>query len=202
MVISPAFVRATKFDWGIGPMRQAKLQDACEEIVDNVDGALGCALVDLATGLPLALDVKPGSLLNASSMELMSAAGGTYFQDNLASPGLGAIEDGTAHARDVVQKIQATTEDTYHFMSLVPGEQQELLILITDRRSSNLGLGWMAMRQALQLVEDANGNSASVNPGMPAAESTPPITPPQPARASSEFANQRARGRRTIWGQR
>ena len=183
-------------------MRQAKLQDICEEIVDNVDGALGCALVDLTTGLPLALDVKPDSLLNASSMELMSAAGGTYFQDNLASRELSAIDDGTAHARDFAQEIQTTTEDIYNFMSLVPGEQLELLILITDRRNSNLGLGWMAMRQALQLVQGANGNGASVDSHMPAAESTPPINPPQPPRASSDFTNPRARGRRTIWGQR
>ena len=181
-------------------MRQAKLQEICEGIIDEVDGALGCALVDLATGLPLALDIQPDSLLDASSMELMSAAGGTYFQGNLADPPLDATDDGATKPRNFVEHIQATTEDTYNFMSVVPGEEQELFILITDRRSSNLGLGWMAMRQALQLVENLNGNGASVGSGI---QTVPePIPPIRPRKPESEFASPPVRGRRTIWGQR
>ena len=185
-------------------MRQVRLQDVCEEIVDEVDGALGCALVDLDTGLPLALDVKPASLLSATAMELISAAGVTYFRGDASAPsGRDASDDGPGRAGDYTQKIQATTEDTYHFMSLVPGEEQELLILITDRRSTNLGLGWMSMRHALDRVQNADGNGAAETPGVQM--TNPPVaqpTPQPPPRQNREFVNPRVRGRRTIWGQR
>ena len=180
-------------------MRQAKLQDICEEVVDDVEGALGCAVVDLTTGLPLALDVKPGSLLSAAAMEFMSAAGVVYFRGNPGS----SVGPDAAHPGNAVQEIQATTEDTYHFMSLVPGEGQELMILITERNSTNLGLGWMAMRQALERVRDAEGNGAS----SALADAQPELSPPsqvvqRPLRPNPDVMNPRSRSRRTIWGQR
>ena len=184
-------------------MRQVKLQDICEEIVNDVDGALGCALVDLDTGLPLALDVKPGSLLDATAMQLISAAGVTWFEDNLSGrSGLDAA-GGPADRADFVQEIQATTEGTYNYMSLVAGEDQELLILITDRGTSNLGLGWMAMRQALVLVRNATGDAAAEPFGVEATAGSAADADPQlPRRPNPDFMHPRARGRRTIWGQR
>ena len=176
-------------------MTQVRLQDICEEIVDEVEGALGCALVSLATGLPLALDVKPASLLNARAMEMISAAGVSYFHGNSAMPlGPDSSAKALGHAMDYTQEIQSTTEDTYNFMSLVPGEEQELLILITDRRTTNLGLGWMSMWQALDRVQYANGNDAAETPGTQATATPDPLpTLQQPSRRNSEFVNPRVR---------
>ena len=181
-------------------MKQAKVQDICEEIVDNVEGALGCALVDLGTGLPMALDVKPGSLVDAAAMELMSAAGVTYFRAYAGKP----IEAGD-DSGNVVEEIQATTAETYHFMSLVPGEDQQLLILISERGSSNLALGWMAMRQALGMIQSASANGTDASGDPPAGVASPAYVSPQPSvqpQPTSGFASNRARSRRTIWGQR
>lgn len=186
-------------------MRQAKLQDVCEQIVDDVDGALGCALVDIATGLPLALDVKPGALLSSSAMELISAAGVAYFRDNLPIPsGPGANGDDAAPQVDYTQELQATTADTYNFMSLVPGDEQELLILIADRQISNLGLGWMAMRQALTLVKNANDddNAAVSHADDGMVSSAPYETSQRVPLPNPEHLTPRVRRRRTIWGER
>lgn len=183
-------------------MKLAKVQDICEEIVDNVEGALGCALVDLGTGLPMALDVKPGSLVDAAAMELMSAAGVTYFRAYAGKP----IEAGDDHdSGNLVEEIQATTAETYHFMSLVPGEDQQLLILISERESSNLALGWMAMRQALGMIQSASANGTDASADPPAGVASPAHVSPQPSvqpQPTSGFASSRSRSRRTIWGQR
>ena len=181
-------------------MRQAKLQEVCEVVVDDVESALGCAVVDLATGLPLALDVKPGSLLSATAMEFMSAAGVVYFRGHMG----GSSDPEGADAANAVQEIQATTEDTYHFMSLVPGDGQELLILITERNSSNLGLGWMAMREALERVRSAEENGAASGLGDAEAAVAPSsqVAPQRPLRPNPDVMNTRSRSRRTIWGQR
>ena len=192
-------------------MRQIELQDICEQIVDEVDGALGCALVDLETGLPLALDVKRSSLFNGTAMELLSTAGVTYFRDNLADqPSPNAPAASALPAPEFVQEIQVTTEETYNFLSIVPGEERELLILVTDRQATSLGFAWMAQRRALASVEDAQDDSAEEEPLDPQVSSTLPnprldaTRPPQtrPPRSNAEFVNARTRGRRTIWGQR
>ena len=132
-----------------------RLHELCEGIVAEVDGCLGCAVVDLATGLSLAMKVVPGTLLTDDAMEVMAAASVDYFrgrtvwQLELAMSEAGAEENPAGFVRE----IQTTTADTYHFMSVVPGREDALMILITDK-TANLGLGWIAMRHALARLRE------------------------------------------------
>ena len=145
-----------------------KLQELCEGIVDDVDGALACALVDLGTGLPVASRIAPGGLLNSASVEAISAAGADYFRGATMRRLEREMSTGEASVSGFVEEIQTTTEDTYHFMSAVPGQEDTLMILITDK-SANLGLGWISMREALARVSDDAGGDADerfgVGPG-------------------------------------
>ncbi len=136
-----------------------RLQELCEEIVDDVDGALACALVDLNTGLPLASMIAPGGLLNSASMEAISAAGGDYFRGRTMRRLEREMSPGEESRSSFVEEIQTTTEDTYHFMSVVPGQEDTLMILITDK-SANLGLGWISMREALARLREDDGSDA------------------------------------------
>lgn len=172
-------------------MRQAGLQHVCRDIVTRADGALGCALVDLETGLPLTVEVRPGAPLNAMSMELLSAMGVSYFDNGSTRD----FDDDTADLDDVVQEIQTATEDAYYFMSRVPGNPQELLILVTDPNTTNLGLGWMSMRQALAQVQATNSDNAP-NDGTPGNGRRD--VPPADQSPDRVFA-MRARNRRSIW---
>ena len=155
-----------------------RLHDLCQGIVAEVDGCLGCAVVDLATGLPLAMKVVPGTLLTDDAMEVMAAASVDYFrgrtvwQLELAMSAAGSDDD----VAGFVREIQTTTADTYHFMSIVPGREDALLILITDK-TANLGLGWIAMRHALACLQDLHESERQ-----PAAASTP--APASPAAAT------------------
>ncbi len=128
-----------------------RLQQLCDVIVADVDGALACALVDLETGLPLASRVAPGGLLNSASIEAISAAGADYFRGKAVRRLAGAMS--TEPESNFVWEIQTTTEDTYHFMSVVPGRQNTLMVLITDK-TANLGLGWISMREALARIRE------------------------------------------------
>lgn len=135
------------------------LQQLCEGIVDDVDGALACALVDLGTGLPLALRVAPGGLLTPVSVEAISAAGTDYFRGKAMRRLEREMSTGEESQSSFVEEIQTTTEDTYHFMSVVPGKENMLMILITDK-SANLGLGWISMHEALARVREDEEDSA------------------------------------------
>ena len=156
-------------------MRQEAMKTVCRDILGGIDNSLGCALVDLGTGLPLALDVRRGTAYSAEALEMLAAGSVSYFQDRRGEP-------------DAVRDIQTATEDVYHFMSLVPGRSRELFVLVTDRQRGNLGLGWLAMRGALAQVADSDGE-----------------TPPDgAARDDGDVGDEhvfdmRSRGRRTIW---
>ena len=176
------------------------MQGICEELVDDVDGVLGCALVDLVTGLPMALDVKPESVLTEEAMMTLFAAAVSYFVESSVAPGGSQRSFGAGHLDSDVREVQTTTKSTFHFMSLVPGVEQELLVLVIDRNRSSLGLGWMALRRAMDKVQ-----------GLEAAPSAPPAAARATARfpqrspetvAEPDFRSRSAAKHRTIWDRR
>ena len=142
-------------------MWRIEFNDVCEQIVARLDGALGCALVDLESGLPLALEARSDSLITPTALEMISAAAVACFSGaGGGRSGPGSAATGGAMPENAPQQIQITTEFTYNFMSLVPGEGGVLLILVTTRGDTNLGLGWMAMRQALAQLGAPDDESA------------------------------------------
>lgn len=176
------------------------MQGICEKMVDETDSVLGCALVDLATGLPVASDVKPESVLTEEAMMVLFSAVNGYFAQSSALTGSSPDSDGAMSWGDGVQEIQTTTKFTFHFMARVPGAEQMLLVLVTSRSHSSLGLGWMAMRRAMALVHGVN--EAPEHPAEPlaAARATAffPKATPAPEREPA-FTGRRGGGRRTIW---
>ena len=143
------------------------LNGLCEEIVQSTHGCLGCAVVDLDTGLPLAWAVHPDSPIDSAAMEAMSVAsvphfrGRTIWQLELELAGAGKSQAGFVH------EIQTTTMDSHHFMSLVPDMADTLLILITSR-SASLGMGWVALRQALERIRTLHAEETGEAPAAPA----------------------------------
>ena len=121
--------------------------------MEDVDGAIGCALVDLGTGLPLAMEVTSPPLLESGALEVLSAAGAEYFRGEVNRQ-LASAMGGESGADGFVEEIQTTTDDSYHFMCMVPGNRQTILLLVTDK-TANLGLGWVAMRRTLRRVQES-----------------------------------------------
>ena len=167
-----------------------RLQDICEEIMEDVDGALGCALVDLGTGLPLAMTVTSDELLGSGAMETLAAAGTDYFRGEVNQQ-LQSAMGGDPAGEGFVEEIQTTTDESYHFMCVVPGNKQTVLLLITDK-TTNLGLGWVAVRRALRRIEEGTARPAGA-----AAKSAPePPNREPPADKPMNGANRRiGRGR-------
>lgn len=170
-----------------------RLQDICDEIMEDVGGALGCALVDLGTGLPLAMKVTSDALLDSGAMEILSAAGAEYFRGEVGHQLESAMGGEAGRSRadtGFVEEIQTTTEDSYHFMSIVPGNEQTVLMLITDR-TANLGLGWVAMRRTLRRVQEGTRRPArratSATVARPASSGSPPPENPAPTNGNANL---------------
>ena len=178
-------------------VEQAELEILCRETVDETAAIVGCALVDLQTGLPLAMDIQSSRIINSQAMELISVAAANWFEGREA----GQTQPGSAVAEDPIQEAQVTTEDAYFYMSVVPGREWQLLILVIDPISTNLGLGWMWLRLALERLQVSDEAEAAVeaDAGQPA---KPLASVAQPLDSRSRQRATARRRRRAIWGQR
>ena len=171
------------------------LQHICEETVKDVEGCLGCAIVDLETGLPLALEVGGGTVVNQDALELLAAASAEYFRGPMVWQLQLTVAAGEA-ATDFVQEIQTTTEETYNFMSVVPEREGIALVLILDK-AANLGLGRISMRQVLRRLSESNdGDPAGKSvesAAAPAGTAAPVIAPSVFMREPERLDEARAR---------
>lgn len=129
----------------------AKLDEILQGVVSNVDGALGCAVVDLNSGLLLGV-AHNVPYFTSSYLEAVAAAA----VDMLRGKNVRAVESLLSGQRGStveksIKEIQMTTDRTYHFMATVPDKPDALVVLITNR-TTNLGMGWSAVRSNMTKI--------------------------------------------------
>lgn len=120
-------------------------------LVNDVDGAIGAAVVDLNTGLLLGAHHSI-PYFTQSYVDAVGAAAVDMFRGkNVSSVEKMLSAQRGEEVSRMIKEVQMTTDGTFHFMSIVPDKPDALLILIT-RRTTNLGMGWTATRKALTAV--------------------------------------------------
>lgn len=127
------------------------INDVCANVVNNVHSALGCAVVDLSSGLILGVHHRI-PYFTQSYIDTVAAAAVDMFRGRT----INAVESMLSNIRgtkaaSMIKEVQMTTENTYHFMAIVPEKPDALVVLITDKKV-NLGMGWVAVRNALPLL--------------------------------------------------
>ena len=129
----------------------AILDEILHEVVGDVDGALGCAVVDLSNGLLLAAAHGVPYFTHAYLEAVAAAAAGMFRGKNIAAlEGLLSAQRGRPVA-NAINEIQMSTDRTFHFMAVVREKPHLLLVLVTGR-DTHLGLGWFAVRRHLSKV--------------------------------------------------
>ena len=127
------------------------MNGALEKLVNDVEGALAAAVLDLDNGLIVgAYHNIP--YFTQSYVDAVGAASVDMFRGKTIT----AVETMMAAQRGDemkyhIKEIQMTTDGTYHFMAIVADNPGYLLVFIT-RTTTNLGAGWMATREALKTV--------------------------------------------------
>lgn len=114
----------------------------------EVNEALGVAVVDISSGLMLAV-AHNVPYFTQSYLDTVAAAAVDMFRGKTIT-NVEKLLSATRsrEAKNLVQEVQMTTEGTFHFMAVVPGKPQCLMVLITTRKA-NLGMGWASLRRAL-----------------------------------------------------
>jgi len=124
------------------------LNDVCKSLVADVNDALGCAVVDLASGLLLAAHHNV-PYFTQSYLDAVAAAAVDMFRGKTVSSVERLLSSQRGReVKNMIKEVQMSTEKTYHFMSTVPGKPDALVVLITGRKT-NLGMGWSALRSSL-----------------------------------------------------
>ncbi|MDD2724483.1 MAG: hypothetical protein PHH59_10740 [Methylovulum sp.] len=129
----------------------AKIDDILQSVLSDVDGALGCAVVDLETGLLIAV-AHNVPYFTSSYLEAVAAAA----VDMLRGKNVRAVESLLTTQRGkkvekMIQEVQMTTTNTLHFMAVIPEKPDALMVLITNRKT-NLGMGWSSVRRNMPLI--------------------------------------------------
>lgn len=130
----------------------ASINEVCKGIVDNVEDALGAAVVDLNTGLLLGVHHNV-PYFTTSYLDAVAAAAVEMFRGK----GISGVEKRLSQTRgeeitNTMQEVQMTTPKTYHFMAIIPSKPNALAVLITGKKA-NLGMGWSGLRSAIGDLE-------------------------------------------------
>jgi hypothetical protein len=129
----------------------SKINDICQEILKDVDDSLGCAVVDIESGLLYGV-AHSVPYFTQSYLDAVAAAAVEMFRGKTTRK----VEDLIANSRGtdsirLIQEVQMTTEKTFHFMKIVKDKPNALMVLITGK-GANLGTGWSAVRSAMDKV--------------------------------------------------
>lgn len=128
-----------------------EFQKVCERVVADVDGAMAFAVVDLDSGLLLGDSASPGVSRQIVNQAVRLA--GAMFRGKLTAQFVEALPS-RAPLDGYVQEAQVSTDNCRHFFSVVPGWPNALVVLVSDQ-SVSIGLGWMALHQALTHLDGA-----------------------------------------------
>jgi len=127
------------------------INDVCKDIMENVDGTLGCGVVDLNTGLLLGVAHKV-AYFTQSYMDAVAAAS----VDMVRGKTVRAVESLLSNNRGTklensIKEIQIATDNTYHFITTIPSKPNAMVILVTNTKV-NLGMGWAGLRNNLDKI--------------------------------------------------
>jgi hypothetical protein len=128
------------------------IDDACEAVVNKVDGAVACGVVDLDSGI--LLGIYNASPFAPALNELVALATADLFRgpsvgriEQMVRRHRGAKEDGASY----FYEVQLTSERNFHFAKTICGGRA--VIMLVTRKSTNVGLGWAMLKAVIPAVE-------------------------------------------------
>jgi hypothetical protein len=129
-----------------------KIDEACRDIVNHVDGAVACGVVDLDTGM--LLGIHNASQYTQTMNEVVAAA----TMDMFRGPNIGRIEQLVRSHRGVpengdhyFQEIHITSAYNFHFAKVI--RNGKAVMMLVTKKTTNIGMGWAQLKAAIPAVE-------------------------------------------------
>jgi hypothetical protein len=129
-----------------------KIDDACREVVNKVDGAVACGVVDLDTGM--LLGIHNSSQYTQTLNEIVAAATMDLFRganvgrvEQMVRAHRGLPENGEHY----FQEIHITSANNFHFAKTLKGGRS--VIMLVTKKTTNIGMGWAMLKTMVPVVE-------------------------------------------------
>src|SRR5262245_49282 len=128
----------------------ADFEAACRTVVEKVDGATACGVVDLRSGLllggyePHASDAL-GDLVAASILELLKGPAIPGLEHLLLPEAAAARADGAFH------EVHLASTDRFHFAKAI--KNGNCAIVLVTKKTANIGMGWAHLKAVIPTVE-------------------------------------------------
>ncbi len=131
------------------------INSICQQVFDNVTGALACALVSLENGEVRGV-YHQTPYFDQNYIDLVSAAAFNMFAgDNIRQIEKRLAQQRGTSADRTIQEAFMTTSRTFHFMARIP-EIDSVVVLVT-KRDTLQGAGWAQVRKAIPLFANQAG---------------------------------------------
>jgi CheY-like chemotaxis protein len=129
-----------------------KIDDACKQVVEKVDGAAACGVVDLDSGM--LLGIYNAAAYTQTLNEVVAAA----TMDLFRGPNVGRIEQMVRSHRGMeengehyFEEMHITSKHNYHFAKVLRGGKA--VIMLVTKKTTNIGMGWAMLKSVIPEVE-------------------------------------------------
>lgn len=129
----------------------ANLNDICKNVVSDVSDALACGVVDLNTGMLMAVH-HTVPYFTQTYLDAVAAAAVDMFRGK----NITRVEQLIAKQRGIepertFEEIFISTKMSFHFMKVIEGKDA-LMVLVT-KKTTNQGMGWSSLRMVIADVQ-------------------------------------------------
>ena len=129
-----------------------KIDDACKDVVNKVDGAVACGVVDLDTGM--LLGIHNSSQYTQTLNEVVAAA----TMDLFRGANIGRIEQMVRVHRGIpengdhyFQEVHVSSENNFHFAKTI--SKGKAVIMLVTKKTTNIGMGWAQLKSVIPIIE-------------------------------------------------
>jgi len=129
-----------------------KIDDACKEVVEKVDGSVACGVVDLDTGMLLGIHNAAqytqtlNEIVAAATMDMFRGANISRIQQMVRAH-RGVPEDGAQY----FQEVHITSTHNFHFAKTIRGGKA--VIMLVTKKTTNIGMGWAELKAVIPSIE-------------------------------------------------
>lgn len=130
----------------------ADLNQVCAEIIGAVADGMGCAVIDLESGLLIGVAYNAPDLPTAL-LDTLAASVVEVFRGRTVAVVEEMLSQYTGTRQSpLLEGLQMTTDKAYVFMSVVQDKPGYLVALAAGKKAT-LGAGWAAIRSAMPRIK-------------------------------------------------
>jgi hypothetical protein len=129
-----------------------RIDEACRDVVQGVDGALACGVVDLVTGM--VLGIYPIADAATELNDVVATVGLEMFRSQENTRLERMVQSNRGVGPDVpyyFDEVDIASSTRHHFAKTIK-EGKAALLLVTER-TANIGMGWAHVKSAVHQLE-------------------------------------------------